>query len=75
MMKKRFLPLLFLVAMTLAGADFNVKEITLENNNYHTVESDTLIVYFNRVGGRIDRIYYKPARQELVNGTYRGVFT
>ena len=46
-MKKRFLPLLFLVAMTLAGADFKVKEIT-EITGYNEEIKDVEYRYIYR---------------------------
>ena len=74
-MKKVLLYIFSFAALALAAADFKVSDITLDKNSYYVVENDKLIVYFNRVGGRIDRIYHKPAKQEFVNRLYRGVFT
>ena len=74
-MKKVLLCIFSSAALALAAADFKVSDITLDKNSYYVVENDKLIVYFNRVGGRIDRIYHKPAKQEFVNRLYRGVFT
>ncbi|MBE6357053.1 MAG: hypothetical protein E7058_08090 [Lentisphaerae bacterium] len=74
-MKRFLLSILSLTVLSVSAADFKVSNISIEKNSYYVVESDKLIVYFNRIGGRIDRIYHKPARQEFVNTDYRGVFT
>ncbi|MBR2374449.1 MAG: hypothetical protein IKA87_09505, partial [Lentisphaeria bacterium] len=72
---KKILMCCWALGMVLPLMAFKSKEIKLESGTYLMVESDQLILYVGRLGGRLSRLYYKPAKQELVNVAGRAAFT